>query len=65
MSKQPVITYKIERNSRMQSYKSKYNCEILSDGKYVGDAQGDTASAAKFAAEAKVRGWARRDVAHA
>lgn len=51
------IEYKIERNRRMESYKGRYNCEVLIDGDYAFDAQGDTASAAKRAAERKVRQW--------
>lgn len=51
------IEYRIERNSRMQSYKGRWNCEVLVNGSYAGDAQGDTASAAKAAAERKVAAW--------
>jgi hypothetical protein len=53
------VEYKLERNGRMASYKGRYNCEILLNGSYAGDAQGDTASEAKRAAERKVAAWVR------
>lgn len=57
-----TIEYRIERNRRMESYKGKYNCEILINKSYMGDAQGDTASEAKRRAELKVREWTQKGV---
>lgn len=51
------IEYTIERNRRMESYKGRYNCEASIDGSYLLDAQGDTASEARKAAERKVAQW--------
>lgn len=53
----PRIEYKTERNTRMVSYKGRYNCEILVNGSYAGDAQGDTAAAAEAAAQRKAAAW--------
>lgn len=55
------ITYTIERNRRFESYKGRYNCEAMVDGSYLLDAQGDTASEAKRAAERKVAQWQARN----
>ena len=54
-----TITYTTKRNTRMQSYKGKFNCEIFIDNHFSGDAQGDTAQEAKRYAESKVKGWQR------
>ncbi len=54
-----TIELRTERNTRMQSYKGKWNCEIFINGTFAGDAQGDTSAQARNYADAKVRGWER------
>lgn len=55
-----TIEYRIERTTRKESYKGKFNCEIFINGSYAGDRQGDTAQGAKALAESAVRGWVKQ-----
>lgn len=54
------IEYRTERNTRMASYKGRYNCEIFINGKFAGDAQGDTAGEATHLAKIKFQGWVKK-----
>lgn len=48
MSKATVVKFVTKRNTRMVSYKGKFNCEALDNGKYfICDGQGDTAEEAE------------------
>lgn len=55
------IEYKVQRNTRMQSYKGRFNCEVFLDGSFAFDAQGDSAREAKAGAERKVKNWQARN----
>lgn len=61
MKRQPTIEYRYERNTRMATYKGRYNCEILIDGHFAFDGQGDTQAEAKRNADVKLRQWQTRN----